>query len=57
MSHYRGCSCNECIMEELHLLRRVAELLELWRTDQEPELARVYRALFDWKRFCEGEDR
>ena len=35
--------------KELELLRNVAELLELWRTDSLPGIDPVYRNLAQWR--------
>jgi len=55
MSHDRRCHCEACVQKELQLLRRLAELVELFRLDKEPGFERIYRTVREWQRFTEGE--
>lgn len=55
MAHDRYCRCEDCERKELEILRRLAELVGLFRDDQEPGLDRIYRTLREWERFFDGE--
>lgn len=55
MSHERSCQCGPCREQEVQILRRLAELLDLFKNDQEPGLQRIYRQLAEWQLWKEGK--